>query len=144
MDFTLYLGSLCVQGVIKHKNVDSLLSVWSLGVPSNPFFVGAEKGGRVRTMSLNDTLRNLSPMMDFALKDDTLRGGKSPKTQRKPSNSSMMDTLKGKTSSATNTPSFRRKSKREGSSRKYSTISTFSTALVETTAAMLVTEDDSP
>ena len=116
------------------KNIDSLRNGY------NPYVVGMEKG----TISLNDTLRNLSPMMDFALKDDTLRGGKSPKTQRKISNSSMMDTLKEKASSATRTLSFPEKSKREGSSRKYSTISTFSTALVETTAAMLVTEDDSP
>ena len=113
------------------KNIDSLLNGY------NPYVLGMEKG----TISLNDTLRNLSPMMDFALKDDTLRGGK---TQRKISNSSMMDTLKEKASFATNTPSFPRKSKKEGSSRKYSTISTFSTVLVETTAAMLVMEDDSP
>ena len=123
--------------------VVSLLNGY-LGVPSHPSVVGTEKGGQVRTISLNDTLRNLSPMMDFALKDDTLRGRKSPKTQHKTRNSSMTDTLKEKALSATNTPSFRRKAKREDCMRKYSTISAFSTSLVETTAAMLVTEDDSP
>ena len=96
---------------------------------------------------MNDTLRNLSPIMDYALKDDTLSGGKSPKAQHKKPNKSMMDSLKKKASSATQSPSFPRKSKgkRDGGNRKrYNTIGVFPRSLVETTAAMLVTKDDNP
>ena len=115
-------------------------------VSSNPFVIGTEKGDRVRTISLNDTLRNLSTMMDFALKDDTLRGRKSPKTQHKTSNSSMMDTLKEKASSATHTPLLLRKSlrKEDENRKKYDTISVFPRSLAKTTVVMLVTEDNSP
>ena len=92
---------------------------------------------------MNDTLRNLSPMMDFALKDDTLRGGKSPKAPHKTSNSSMIDNLKEKASSLTPSPLLLRKSLRikDVNRKKYNTISVFPRSLVETTSALLVTED---
>ena len=96
---------------------------------------------------MNDTLRNLSPIMDYALKDDTLGGYKSLKAQHKKPNKSMMGSLRKKASSATQSPLFPRKSKRRrdgGNRKRYNTIGVFPRSLVETTAAMLVTEDDKP
>ena len=124
--------------------------IFRQGVSQQVFFlssvVGSEERGRERTISVNDTLRNLSPIMDYALKDDTLSGGKSPNEQHKKPNKSMMDSLRKKASSATQSPLFPRKSRRrrDGGNQKYNTIGVFPRSLVETTAAMLVTEDDSP
>ena len=77
--------------------------------------------------SVNDTLRNVRPIMDFALKDDTLVPPSSPRLS----------------------PSFSRRSnsKRRGKGgKKYHTVSVFPRSLVEATAAMLVTteEEDKP
>ena len=82
--------------------------------------------------------------MEFALKDDTLRGGKSPKSQHKTSNSSMMDTLKDKASSLTPSPLQLRKAlrKRDINRKKYNTIGVFPRSLVESTSAILVTTED--
>ena len=82
-----------------------------------------EVGGPKGAPSVNDTLRNLSHIMDFALKDTLVHPKKSAPT------SPMLS------------PSFSRGSKRR---KRYNTVSVFPRSLVEATAGMLVTEEEKP